>query len=124
MTMSNSDSWEPSAKVASLPPPAVAKKKRNLPGMPDLDTEVIALSPRTLMATNRFVCEICNKLRFQRNQNLQLHRRGHNLPWKLRQRTNKDVKECTCFLNQVASRTTYFAIMAESCGRYRHVDWN
>ncbi|KMZ74475.1 hypothetical protein ZOSMA_128G00350 [Zostera marina] len=61
MTMSNSDSWEPSAKVASLPPPAVAKKKRNLPGMPDLDTEVIALSPRRLMATNRFVCEICNK---------------------------------------------------------------
>ncbi|KMZ71101.1 hypothetical protein ZOSMA_189G00630 [Zostera marina] len=29
--------------------------------MPDPDTEVIALSPRTLMATNRFVCEICNK---------------------------------------------------------------
>ncbi|KAJ0978233.1 hypothetical protein J5N97_013707 [Dioscorea zingiberensis] len=37
------------------------------------------------MATNRFVCEICNK-GFQRDQNLQLHRRGHNLPWKLRQR--------------------------------------
>uniref|UniRef100_A0A453GGZ2 Protein EARLY HEADING DATE 2 n=1 Tax=Aegilops tauschii subsp. strangulata TaxID=200361 RepID=A0A453GGZ2_AEGTS len=47
--------------------------------------EVIALSPRTLMATNRFVCEICHK-GFQRDQNLQLHRRGHNLPWKLRQR--------------------------------------
>lgn len=42
------------------------------------------------MATNRFICEICNK-GFQRDQNLQLHRRGHNLPWKLRQRTNKDV---------------------------------
>ncbi|GMN39119.1 hypothetical protein TIFTF001_008348 [Ficus carica] len=41
------------------------------------------------MATNRFICEICNK-GFQRDQNLQLHRRGHNLPWKLRQRTNKD----------------------------------
>ncbi|PKU78286.1 Zinc finger protein MAGPIE [Dendrobium catenatum] len=37
------------------------------------------------MATNRFICEICNK-GFQRDQNLQLHRRGHNLPWKLRQR--------------------------------------
>jgi hypothetical protein len=47
---------------------------------------VIALSPRALVATNRFVCEICNK-GFQRDQNLQLHRRGHNLPWKLRQRT-------------------------------------
>lgn len=37
------------------------------------------------MATNRFICEVCNK-GFQREQNLQLHRRGHNLPWKLRQR--------------------------------------
>ena len=42
------------------------------------------------MATNRFVCEICNK-GFQRDQNLQLHRRGHNLPWKLKQRSNKEV---------------------------------
>ncbi|OAY83581.1 Protein indeterminate-domain 2 [Ananas comosus] len=39
------------------------------------------------MATNRFVCEICHK-GFQRDQNLQLHRRGHNLPWKLRQRAS------------------------------------
>ncbi|KAK1679246.1 hypothetical protein QYE76_040094 [Lolium multiflorum] len=37
------------------------------------------------MATNRFVCEVCGK-GFQRDQNLQLHRRGHNLPWRLRQR--------------------------------------
>ncbi|KAJ1412644.1 Zinc finger C2H2-type [Sesbania bispinosa] len=44
------------------------------------------------MATNRFVCEICNK-GFQRDQNLQLHRRGHNLPWKLRQRTSNEVKK-------------------------------
>ncbi|KAK6161960.1 hypothetical protein DH2020_001801 [Rehmannia glutinosa] len=36
------------------------------------------------------VCEICNK-GFQRDQNLQLHRRGHNLPWKLKQRNNKEV---------------------------------
>ncbi|MBA0567295.1 hypothetical protein Golob_012041 [Gossypium lobatum] len=41
------------------------------------------------MATNRFICEICNK-GFQRDQNLQLHRRGHNLPWKLKQRNNKE----------------------------------
>ncbi|XP_050233987.1 protein indeterminate-domain 7 [Mercurialis annua] len=66
------------------------KKKRNLPGNPDPDSEVIALSPKTLMATNRFLCEICNK-GFQRDQNLQLHRRGHNLPWKLKQRANKEV---------------------------------
>ncbi|KQK15525.1 protein indeterminate-domain 1 [Brachypodium distachyon] len=67
------------------PAPAPAKKKRNLPGTPDPDAEVIALSPGTLMATNRFVCEVCGK-GFQRDQNLQLHRRGHNLPWRLRQR--------------------------------------
>ncbi|XVE61728.1 hypothetical protein DITRI_Ditri06bG0063000 [Diplodiscus trichospermus] len=72
--------------------PNRVKKKRNLPGTPDPDAEVIALSPKTLMATNRFICEICNK-GFQRDQNLQLHRRGHNLPWKLRQRTNKEVRK-------------------------------
>ncbi|KAK1375938.1 Zinc finger protein JACKDAW [Heracleum sosnowskyi] len=66
------------------------KRKRNLPGNPDPDAEVIALSPTTLMARNRFVCEICNK-GFQRDQNLQLHRRGHNLPWKLKQRNSKEV---------------------------------
>ncbi|KAH7553593.1 hypothetical protein ACOSP7_029641 [Xanthoceras sorbifolium] len=71
---------------------AAAKKRRNLPGTPDPDAEVIALSPKTLMATNRFICEICNK-GFQRDQNLQLHRRGHNLPWKLKQRTNKEIKK-------------------------------
>ncbi|KAA8540284.1 hypothetical protein F0562_024153 [Nyssa sinensis] len=68
------------------------KKKRNLPGNPDPDAEVIALSPKTLLATNRFICEICNK-GFQRDQNLQLHRRGHNLPWKLKQRTSKVIRK-------------------------------
>ncbi|PAN33126.1 hypothetical protein PAHAL_5G539400 [Panicum hallii] len=74
------------------PLPPRAKKKRNLPGTPDPDAEVIALSPRTLLATNRFVCEICGK-GFQRDQNLQLHRRGHNLPWKLRQRSGKEPRK-------------------------------
>ncbi|MCL7030296.1 hypothetical protein MKW94_004171 [Papaver nudicaule] len=68
------------------------KKKRNLPGTPDPEAEVIALSPKTLMATNRFLCEICGK-GFQRDQNLQLHRRGHNLPWKLRQRSSKEPRK-------------------------------
>ncbi|CAH2038999.1 unnamed protein product [Thlaspi arvense] len=72
--------------------PPLAKKKRNLPGNPDPEAEVIALSPKTLMATNRFLCEICGK-GFQRDQNLQLHRRGHNLPWKLKQRTSKEVRK-------------------------------
>ncbi|XP_052185523.1 zinc finger protein GAI-ASSOCIATED FACTOR 1-like [Diospyros lotus] len=84
-TNSNGSSSQP-------PPPPLPKKKRNLPGTPDPTAEVIALSPTTLMATNRFVCEICNK-GFQRDQNLQLHRRGHNLPWKLRQRNSTEVKK-------------------------------
>nr|BAG12104.1 early heading date 2 [Oryza sativa Japonica Group]BAG12105.1 early heading date 2 [Oryza sativa Japonica Group] len=73
----------PAAMAAAQEPRA--KKKRSLPGNPDPEAEVIALSPRALVATNRFVCEVCNK-GFQRDQNLQLHRRGHNLPWKLRHR--------------------------------------
>ncbi|KAM0934789.1 putative transcription factor C2H2 family [Dioscorea sansibarensis] len=56
------------------------------------DAEVVALSPKTLLATNRYICEVCHK-GFQRDQNLQLHRRGHNLPWKLKQRTNTEVKK-------------------------------
>lgn len=97
--LDNSSTASGEASVSSSgnqpPPPkstATGKKKRNLPGMPDPDAEVIALSPKTLLATNRFVCEICNK-GFQRDQNLQLHRRGHNLPWKLRQRSSKEVKK-------------------------------
>ncbi|KAF3431009.1 hypothetical protein FNV43_RR25739 [Rhamnella rubrinervis] len=61
------------------------------PPTADPDAEVIALSPKTLMARNRFICEVCNK-GFQREQNLQLHRRGHNLPWKLKQKTTKEPK--------------------------------
>ncbi|MED6138425.1 hypothetical protein PIB30_074119 [Stylosanthes scabra] len=79
-------------ETAPQPPAPPRKKKRNLPGMPDPEAEVVALSPKTLLATNRFVCEICNK-GFQRDQNLQLHRRGHNLPWKLRQRATKEVRK-------------------------------
>ncbi|KDP38479.1 hypothetical protein JCGZ_04404 [Jatropha curcas] len=96
MTVSNASgeatsvsSFGNQAALLPVPPP---KKKRNLPGMPDPDAEVIALSPKTLLATNRFVCEICNK-GFQRDQNLQLHRRGHNLPWKLKQRTSKEPRK-------------------------------
>ncbi|KAM0864387.1 hypothetical protein ACQ4PT_043980 [Festuca glaucescens] len=84
-----------SASAGANPPPptptaASNKRKRSLPGNPDPDSEVVALSPATLMATNRFLCEICGK-GFQRDQNLQLHRRGHNLPWKLKQRSSKEV---------------------------------
>ncbi|KAJ4963966.1 hypothetical protein NE237_023905 [Protea cynaroides] len=91
-TVSGEASVSSSGNQAAPPPTTTMKKKRNLPGMPDPDAEVIALSPKTLMATNRFVCEICSK-GFQRDQNLQLHRRGHNLPWKLRQRSSTDIRK-------------------------------
>ncbi|XP_012467157.1 protein indeterminate-domain 5, chloroplastic [Gossypium raimondii] len=80
----------PTSAMGPAPPPP-QRKKRNQPVLPNPDVEVIALSPKSLMATNRFICEVCNK-GFQREQNLQLHRRGHNLPWKLRQKTTKEVK--------------------------------
>ncbi|WOL13395.1 protein indeterminate-domain 5, chloroplastic-like [Canna indica] len=89
---------QPSASVPTPSSSAVAsqssappKKKRNLPGNPNPDAEVIALSPKSLLATNRFICEVCNK-GFQREQNLQLHRRGHNLPWKLKQKNPNEVR--------------------------------
>ncbi|PIA45072.1 hypothetical protein AQUCO_01700545v1 [Aquilegia coerulea] len=72
--------------------PQQPKKRRNLPGHPEPNAEVIALSPRSLLASNRFVCEVCNK-GFQRDQNLQLHRRGHNLPWKLNKRINGEYRK-------------------------------
>ncbi|KAI9089288.1 hypothetical protein K1719_029567 [Acacia pycnantha] len=50
-----------SGNQTAPPPKSTAKKKRNFPRMPDPDAEVIALSPKTPLATNRFVCEICNK---------------------------------------------------------------
>ncbi|CAL0299722.1 unnamed protein product [Lupinus luteus] len=79
------------ASSSAAPNIVPQKRRRNQPGTPYPDAEVIALSPKTLMATNRFICEVCNK-GFQREQNLQLHRRGHNLPWKLKQKSTKEPK--------------------------------
>ncbi|PKU82538.1 Zinc finger protein NUTCRACKER [Dendrobium catenatum] len=75
------------ACLSSIPKPT---RKRRIPGTLDPNAEVIALSPKSLLATNKFICEVCGK-GFQRDQNLQLHRRGHNLPWKLKQRQNNEV---------------------------------
>ncbi|KAM1326480.1 hypothetical protein ACFX14_011016 [Malus domestica] len=107
MRQQHSSTTPTSSTAAPAAPPQ--KKRRNQPGTPsnyelsnllwfgifhertDPEAEVVALSPKTLMATNRFICEVCNK-GFQREQNLQLHRRGHNLPWKLKQKTTKEPK--------------------------------
>ncbi|KAG6477256.1 protein indeterminate-domain 16-like isoform X1 [Zingiber officinale] len=81
------------AKFAVLPPmnsPVVSpvdeinggKRKRRPAGTPDPDAEVVSLSPRTLLEADRYVCEICGQ-GFQREQNLQMHRRRHKVPWKL-----------------------------------------
>ncbi|KAM0836921.1 hypothetical protein ACQ4PT_062007 [Festuca glaucescens] len=64
---------------------AAAKRKRRPAGTPDPDAEVVSLSPRTLLESDRYVCEICNQ-GFQRDQNLQMHRRRHKVPWKLLKR--------------------------------------
>ncbi|KAJ6969900.1 hypothetical protein NC653_034455 [Populus alba x Populus x berolinensis] len=55
------------------------KRKRKPAGTPDPDAEVVSLSPRTLLESDRYVCEICNQ-GFQRDQNLQMHRRRHKVP--------------------------------------------
>ncbi|KAK8525961.1 hypothetical protein V6N13_017037 [Hibiscus sabdariffa] len=60
----------------------VNKRKRRPAGTPDPDAEVVSLSPKTLLESDRYVCEICNQ-GFQRDQNLQMHRRRHKVPWKL-----------------------------------------
>ncbi|CAL5064099.1 unnamed protein product [Urochloa decumbens] len=64
---------------------ATMKKKRRPAGTPDPDAEVVSLSPRTLLESDRYVCEICGQ-GFQRDQNLQMHRRRHKVPWKLLKR--------------------------------------
>lgn len=69
-----------------------AKKKRKPAGTPDPDAEVIYLSPELLMESDRFVCEICNQS-FQREQNLQMHRRRHKVPWKLLKRETEQVRK-------------------------------
>ncbi|KAE8667769.1 Protein SHOOT GRAVITROPISM 5 [Hibiscus syriacus] len=64
----------------------INKRKRRPAGTPDPDAEVVSLSPKTLLESDRYVCEICNQ-GFQRDQNLQMHRRRHKVPWKLLKRT-------------------------------------
>lgn len=44
----------------------------------DADAEVIALTPKKLLESDRYVCEICSK-GFQRDQNLQMHKRRHKV---------------------------------------------
>ncbi|KAG6420773.1 hypothetical protein SASPL_117312 [Salvia splendens] len=83
--------------LSSLPEPSFSfcdttKRKRRPAGTPDPDAEVVSLSPKTLMESDRYVCEICNQ-GFQRDQNLQMHRRRHKVPWKLLKRETPVVRK-------------------------------
>ncbi|OIS96406.1 PREDICTED: protein SHOOT GRAVITROPISM 5-like [Nicotiana attenuata] len=68
------------------------RRKRRPAGTPDPDAEVVSLSPKTLLESDRYICEICNQ-GFQRDQNLQMHRRRHKVPWKLVKRETPQVKK-------------------------------
>ncbi|XP_004504607.1 zinc finger protein SHOOT GRAVITROPISM 5 [Cicer arietinum] len=82
-----SSSSDPAAAAFALSENGGAnnKRKRRPAGTPDPDAEVVSLSPKTLLESDRYVCEICNQ-GFQRDQNLQMHRRRHKVPWKLLKR--------------------------------------
>ncbi|CAA2981313.1 SHOOT GRAVITROPISM 5-like [Olea europaea subsp. europaea] len=69
-----------------------SKRKRRAAGTPDPEAEVVYLSPKTLLESDRYVCEICSQ-GFQRDQNLQMHRRRHRVPWKLLKRETPMVKK-------------------------------
>ena len=60
--------------------------------MTDPYAVVVALSPESLTAKNHFICELCDK-GFPREQNLQLHRRGHN--GSSRKRQIRRCRRCT-----------------------------
>ncbi|XP_050371846.1 zinc finger protein SHOOT GRAVITROPISM 5-like [Argentina anserina] len=81
--------FNPVDNGAAPPPPTANKRKRRPAGTPDPDAEVVSLSPKTLLESDRYVCEICNQ-GFQRDQNLQMHRRRHKVPWKLLKREIQD----------------------------------
>ncbi|GMH14086.1 hypothetical protein Nepgr_015927 [Nepenthes gracilis] len=85
-------SSEPLISIENANSNSFGKRKRRPAGTPDPDAEVVALSPRRLLESDRYVCEICNQ-GFQRDQNLQMHRRRHKVPWKLLKRENPVVRK-------------------------------
>nr|QEG03118.1 indeterminate-domain 14-like protein isoform X2 [Cymbidium ensifolium] len=96
------------AQPLSTAEPNITKKKRRPTGTPDPDAEVVSLSPRTLLESDRYVCEICNQ-GFQRDQNLQMHRRRHKVPWKLLKR------ESTVEAAAAAAKKRVFVCPEPSC---------
>ncbi|KAG0470006.1 hypothetical protein HPP92_016099 [Vanilla planifolia] len=110
----SSSSPPPEEQPPPLPPAfssenaTIHKKKRRPAGTPDPDAEVVSLSPRTLLESDRYVCEICNQ-GFQRDQNLQMHRRRHKVPWKLMKR------DSAAAATAAATRKRVFVCPEPSC---------
>ncbi|KAI4357392.1 hypothetical protein L6164_001343 [Bauhinia variegata] len=93
MIDNSASSGAPSSDAFASSENGVCNKRRRRPaGTPDPDAEVVSLSPKTLLESDRYVCEICNQ-GFQRDQNLQMHRRRHKVPWKLLKRETQEVKK-------------------------------
>ncbi|XP_042437061.1 uncharacterized protein LOC122023027 [Zingiber officinale] len=64
--------------------PSEKKKRTTRPaGCPDPSAEVVALRLEDPLATGRYICTVCGK-GFQRDQNLQLHMRTHNINYELK----------------------------------------
>ncbi|KAF3674824.1 Protein SHOOT GRAVITROPISM 5 [Capsicum annuum] len=82
----------------------IIKRKRRPAGTPDPDAQVVYLTAEMLMESDRYVCEICN-LSFQREQNLQMHRRRHKVPWKLKKK--RDQEEEKNEMDQVIKKRVY-----------------
>ncbi|RWW09401.1 hypothetical protein GW17_00027108 [Ensete ventricosum] len=82
----------PRTPISSADDDKAGKRKRRPAGTPDPDAEVVSLSPRTLLESDRYVCEICHQ-GFQRDQNLQMHRRRHKVPWKLLRRDAAEARK-------------------------------
>ncbi|KAL0380277.1 UNVERIFIED_CONTAM: Zinc finger protein SHOOT GRAVITROPISM 5 [Sesamum angustifolium] len=68
--LSNVNPSPPTEPFSSSDNGTAGKRKRRPAGTPDPDAEVVSLSPKTLLESDRYVCEICNQ-GFQRDQNLQ-----------------------------------------------------
>ncbi|GAV84403.1 zf-C2H2 domain-containing protein [Cephalotus follicularis] len=93
MLSNNSSPLLPSSETFSCLENVINNKRKRRPaGTPDPDAEVVSLSPKTLLESDRYVCEICNQ-GFQRDQNLQMHRRRHKVPWKLLKRETPVVRK-------------------------------
>ncbi|KAJ8479262.1 hypothetical protein OPV22_022989 [Ensete ventricosum] len=90
--LSSPQKTPPHTSTSCLEDGSSSKRKRRPAGTPDPDAEVVSLSPRTLLEAERYVCEICNQ-GFQRDQNLQMHRRRHKVPWKLLKREAAAVRK-------------------------------